>query len=195
VQRAALLGLGARQLPEALPALLQAAQSGDPATRLIAISAVAAYASPDAIVALGGAANDAEASVRDAAIGFLSSRPEPAATSALVSCLANPLTHDRAVEALANPVSGRIEGISSALETAGHELATSLVAALARMKRTDALAGIVDALSLGNHEVRRAAAAALGALRSPQAKAALSRAVDEDPDEEVRRIALAGLAP
>jgi HEAT repeat protein len=105
------------------------------------------------------------------------------------------LTRDRAVEALANPVAGRIAGISAALETAGHDLATSLVAALARMKRSDALAAIVDALSLGNGEVRRAAAAALAALRSPQARAALERAVDEDADEEVRRIALAGLTP
>jgi HEAT repeat protein len=195
VQRAALLGLGARKLPEALPALLQAALSLDPATRLIAISAVAAYPGPDAVAALGNAANDVEVTVRDAAIGFLAARPEPSATSALVACLANPLTRDRAVESLATPVEGRIAGIASALETAGYELATSLVAALARMKRADALAAVVDALALGNNDVRRAAAAALAAVRSPQARAALSRAVDDDPDEEVRRIALAGLAP
>jgi HEAT repeat protein len=63
------------------------------------------------------------------------------------------------------------------------------------MKRADAEAAIADALVSGNTDVRRAAASALAALRSPPAMAALSRAVDEDPDEEVRRIALRGLTP
>jgi HEAT repeat protein len=195
VQRAALLGFGARQLPEVLPALLQAALNADPSTRLIAISAIASYPAPEAVIALGTASSDPEASVRDAAIGFLSSRAEPEATSVLIACLGNPLTRDRAVEGLASPLNGRIAGIAQALETARHELATALIAALTRMKRADALAVIVDALSLGNTEVRRAAAAALAALRSPQAKAALERAVDEDTDEEVRRIGLSGLRP
>jgi HEAT repeat protein len=195
VQRAALLGLGARQLPEVLPALLQAALNADPSTRLIAISAIASYSAPEAINALAAASGDPEASVRDAAIGFLASRTGPAATNALIASLGNPLTRDRAVEGLASPVAGRIAGVAQALETAGHELATSLVAALARMKRADALAAIIDALSLGNTDVRRASAAALAALRSPQAKAALERAVDEDTDGEVRRIGLAGLRP
>jgi HEAT repeat protein len=169
--------------------------NADPSTRLIAISAVASYTAPEAISALANASGDPEPQVRDAAIGFLAARTEPDAAAALISSLGNPLTRDRAVEGLSQPIIGRVGIIASALETAGPELATSLVAALARMKRPDAMAAIVDALSMGNTDVRRASASALSALRTPQAKAALERAVDEDSDEEVRRIGLAGLTP
>ena len=194
VQRAALLGLGSRRVPEALPVLLQAAHSPDAATRLIALSAVAAYQSPDGLAAIATATGDPDAAVRDAAIGFLTAREEPAATAALIALLANPFARDRAVESLASAPC-RIGGISAALEGAGAELATSLVAVLARTRRPEALAAIIDALALPNVFARRAAAAALGALRTPEARAALERAIDSDSDPEVRRAGLAAAGP
>ena len=195
VQRAALLGLGARKLPEALPSLLEAIASPDPATRLIAVSAVAPYPDPSALEALVAAAGDSDPSVRDAAIGFLKGREEEAAARALIGLLEVPLAHDRAVEALATPDPRRIATLASALENAGAALAVSLVAALVRMKRPDALAAIIDALGSPNVFARRAAAAALAALRAAEARAALERAVDSDPDPEVRRAGLSGLGP
>lgn len=195
VQRAALLGLGARKVPEGLPVLLEAVRSPDPATRLIAVSAVAGYDGGDGVSALAGATSDPDAAVRDAAIGFLAGRPEPTATAALIGLLANPFSRERAVEALATPSPGRMNGILGALDGAGAELATSLIAVLARMRRPDALAAMIDALSLANVHARRAAAGALGALRVPQAQAALERAIDSDADPEVRRAALAAASP
>ena len=195
VQRAALLGLGSRKVPESLPVLLHAARSPDAATRLIALSAVAVYGGPEGLVALAAATGDPDAAVRDAAIGFLAGREEPAATETLLALLGNPFTRDRAVDALAAPAPGRMEGILAALEGASAGLATSLVAVLARMRRADGLAAIIDALSLANVFARRAAASALGALRAAEAHAALERAIDADPDPEVRRAALAASSP
>ena len=193
VQRAALLGLGARKVAAALPVLLAATQSVDAATRLIALSAIAPYPDGSVVAALEAAAGDAETTVRDAAIGYLSARDEPAAAAALIGLLGNALLRERAVEALASPGRSRIPALSAALETADHDLANALVAALARMRRPDATAAIVDALLAANVFARRAAASALGALRTPEARAALERAADNDRDEEVRKASRAAL--
>ena len=195
VQRAALLGLGARGQPSALPALLAGARSNDPATRQIALAAIAQQKAPEALSALTNAATDPDSSVRDAAINFLSAREDMDSTSALISLLTHPLSRARSLDALSTTAQGRIAGIAAALEGAGADLAGALIAALARMKRADSLAAIIDALSLPNLPVRRAAALALAAIHSPHARAALERAVDSDPDSEVRRICLAALGP
>jgi HEAT repeat protein len=194
VQRAALLGLGSRRAPEALLVLQRAALSPDAATRLIALSAIAGYQGPDGLAAISSATSDPDAAVRDAAIGFLPGREEPAATAALIGLLTNPLVRERAVESLAISPS-RTTGIAAALEGAGPELSSSLIAVLARSRRPDALAAIIDALTLPNVFARRAAAAALGALRTPEARAALEHAIDSDPDPEVRRAGLAAAGP
>jgi HEAT repeat protein len=195
VQRAALLGLGERQRPEALPALVRASRSADATTRLIAISAISSSTTDEAAKVLAAGAGDTELSVRDAAIGFLASRPEELATQALIGALADPSSREHALQALCTQVPGRVTTIRVALEQAGHELAALLVAGLARMKRPDAQAAIDDALSRGSLGARRAAAAALATVRTPRARIALERAAGNDPDEEVRRLARAGLDP
>ena len=174
--------------------LLQGFRSVDAATRLIALSAVAGYDGPDALGALAAATGDPDAAVRDAAIGFLAARSEPAATAALISLLAVPPLRERAVEALGSSPA-RLPGIAAALEGAGRDLATSLVAVLARARRPDALAALIDALSAPNVFARRAAAGALAALGSPEARAALERSLVSDADPEVRRLGLSAAAP
>ena len=195
LQRAALLGLGSRKVPEALPALIAALGGADGATRLIALSAIAAYDQPEALAALAAATSDSESSVRDAAIGVLAGRREPGATTALIQALRNPLTREHAAEALASPVGGRIGTIASTLESADADLAGALISALARMRRSDAVAAVVDALALPNVAARRAAASALAALRSSETRPFLEQAAADDADEEVRRAALSGLGP
>jgi HEAT repeat protein len=171
--------------------LLAAASSADAGTRLIALSAIAAYDSPEVVPALAAAASDPEESVRSAAIGFLGSRRE--ATGALIALLDHPLARDRALDELGAAIEGRISGIASALLSAERELAMSLAAALARINRPDALAALVDALSERSVEARRASASALAAIGTRDARAALERALSADPDPEVRRSCLLGL--
>ena len=195
VQRAALLGLGARKTKGALPVLLDSTTNVDPATRLIALSAIAGWPDGTVVAALEAAAGDAELTVRDAAIGYLAARDQPEATAALIALLGNAVVRERTVEALATPGRNRIPALLSALETADHPLSNALVAALARMRRPDASAAVVEALVFANVFARRAAASALGALRTPDARAALERTLDTDGDEEVRKACLAALGP
>ena len=194
VQRAALLGIGSRRVIEALPLLLAAANSSQPATRLIALSGIAQYSALEVVNALAEAASDSDPSVRDAALGYLCTRTEPAAATALISLLGNPLARDRAIVALSSPSAVRLASVVAALEAADPERAGFLIAVLARMKRPDALAAITSALSLANVYVRRAAAATLAALPSAELRPVLERVALSDPDLEVRRACLAGLA-
>jgi len=193
VQRAALVGVGSRKALEALPLILSAANGAEAATRLIALSALAQYSVPQAVLALVVAASDPDASVRDAAIGYLSSRSEPAAAAALIGLLGNPIARERAVVALSVPSSVRVASILAALETAGPDRASPLIAALARMRRPDSLAAIITALSFADVNVRRAAAETLSVLPSEEGRAALARASTTDSDPEVRRLCQSGL--
>ena len=192
LQRAALLGLGTQRQAQSLPALLAALESKDAATRLVGVSALAAFAPPgptgaEVLPALARAAHDPDESVRTAAMGFLAARQEPAATALLVGLLAQPAARAAALAALAQPVPGRIAGLQAGLESADDELAPLVVAALARMGRADATAALVDALTGPNAHSRRAAAGALAQL-GPGAHSELARAAAEDPDPEVRRL-------
>nr|WP_153868780.1 MULTISPECIES: HEAT repeat domain-containing protein [Myxococcaceae] len=196
LQRAALLGLGAQRQVDSLPALLSALDAPDAATRLVAVSALAAFGGnapgggggpPEVLPALGRAAHDPDESVRTAALGFLAAREEPAATALLVGLLAHPAARAAALSALAQPVPGRIAGLQAGLESADEEVAPLVVAALARMGRADATAALVDTLKGGHAHSRRAAASALAQL-GPAAHAALASAAEEDPDPEVRRL-------
>src|SRR5678815_2507318 len=81
IQRAAPVGLGVAGQTESLPVILAATQVADPATRLVALSALISFESPDVLRALVGAATDADESVRSAAIGFLSTTAGPGAVS------------------------------------------------------------------------------------------------------------------
>jgi HEAT repeat protein len=193
IRRAAIVGLGTIREPKTLPLLRDVARSPDPATRLVAISALAEFSVPEVVPLLAHAASDPSENVRAAAIGFLATRAGDAATKALIDQLPNPAVRDRVIAALAVAPDGRAEGILSALESAGAELASWLVAALVRMRRPSGFAAIAAALAFENVEARRAAAAALAALGTREANDALRRVAAGDLDPEVRRYALAAM--
>ncbi|NVJ13581.1 HEAT repeat domain-containing protein [Myxococcus sp. AM010] len=187
VRRAALLGLGVGRRPDALPVLLEAAKSEDAATRLVALSAVAEYEAPETLPALLHAAGDGDDSVRSAAVGFIATRPGVPATQALVSLLGDMTLRERVVSALALPLEGRLPGLLAALEAADELTAPLLVAALARMRRSDAQAALLQLLGSASPAGRRAAVPAVAALGTLEAREALERASTQDEDPEVRR--------
>ena len=193
VSRAALIGLGISRRPEAQAILLEASGADDPATRLVAVSALADFDSPEVLRALERAASDPAETVRTAAIGFLAGRSGPGATTALVHLLPAASDRERIVAALSVPVDGRVDALIDELARADDETAPLLVAALIRMRRSDAAAALVGAMDLPNPAARKAVASALPALRTRAARLALDDAAERDIDPEVRRIAALGL--
>ena len=144
VQRAALIGLGLSKTGS-LGIVLRAATHPDPATRLVAVSALAAFSSPEAARALSQSATDSDESVRTAAIGVLSARVGTEATDMLIQLMLNQGEDtDKVISALSVPVEGRIAAITSSLKTADDELSPRLTSTLARMHRPDARAALVS---------------------------------------------------
>ena len=188
VQRAAIVGLGVAQHTSALPLVIQATRAASPATRLVALSALAGFRDPAVLVAFRDAAGDPEESVRTAAIGFLAAMKGIAATRVLVGLLRTGEATDRVLAALALHVEGRVAGLVAALEEADDETAPFLVSALARLRRPEANAALVSAMSMSNVAARKAAPSALAVLRNAEAVSALRRAAAEDREPEVRQI-------
>ena len=190
VRRAALVGLGIARRPEGEPLLVDATRSLDPATRLVAVSALADFDDSAAVLeALARTARDRDESVRNAAIGFLASRNGAAATGLLVDALGDARDPERVIAALSTPVAGRIDDLAAALATADDERAPHLVAALARMRQPAADVALQRALDGANPAARKAAAAAVAAQPGTDAALALRRVATADPDPEVRRVA------
>ncbi|HVT08031.1 MAG TPA: HEAT repeat domain-containing protein [Polyangia bacterium] len=187
VQRAAIVGLGVAQHASALPLVIQATRAANPATRLVALSALAGFRDPAVLVAFRDAAGDPEESVRTAAIGFLAAMKGIAATRVLVGLLRSAAS-ERVLAALALHVEGRVAGLVAALEEADDETAPFLVSALARLRRPEANAALVGAMTMSNLAARKAAPSALAVLRNAEAVAALRRAAAEDREPEVRQI-------
>jgi HEAT repeat protein len=185
--RAALLGLASLQRSDALPLIERAARSADRATRLMALAAALTLDAPESLSILRDAAVGDDEEVRRAAISHLAERPGPAATLALSSLLAEPRAREGVVEALGHPRVDQLPALFTALETAGDEIAPILVRLLART--ADPVTALEAALASSGPEGRRAAAAELAALAVPRSRSALGRALTEDPDSEVRRIA------
>jgi len=140
------------------------------------------------------AAVDTDDSVRTAALGFLSAIPGPAATAALVGLLPGAASPEPIVAALSVYVEGRIGGLLTALASADDETAAALTAALARLRRPEAVEGLLSIMAMSNHRARRAAASALGALATRESIAVLKNAAAGDPDPGVRQIAAVLLA-
>jgi HEAT repeat protein len=194
MRRAALIGLGIRKHRAALPILLSAASSPEPATRLVAVSAIAGFDAPEVVPALGQAVADRDDSVRTAALGFLAARPTVEATLALIDRLRAGAYDPRILAALSIASEGRIQGILTALEAADDELSPRLTSALARMHNPNATAVLLSALSMPSAPARKAAAATLGAIGTQEAMEQLRRASTDDPDPEVRRICALALS-
>lgn len=193
VRRAALIGLGTLRRPGAFPLLLRAAESSDAATRLAALSAIAETGAPGAVSALIRAGTDPDERVRALAFDLLTTRPEPQATRWLIDRLGLPLERDRAIDALAQVVDGRIEGVFAALETSDAMTSAWLLEALLRKRQPTGVAAAEAALHLDNVYARRSAAAALASVGISSAQESLAQAATLDPDPEVRRICAAAI--
>ena len=181
IQRAALVGLGVAQRSDSLPLILNAARTPDPATRLVAISALAGFRSLSVLSAFRVAASDADESVRTASIGFLAAMPGGPATRTLITMLATTTATEEILTALSLHVEGRISGLVVGLEEANDETAPALTSALARMRRPDAAAALVKTMGMQNVAARKAAAGALAILATKDALSVLRKAAGEDP--------------
>jgi HEAT repeat protein len=189
IRRACLMGLSNARSPELLPVVLDATLDRDAATRLVAVSALAAFDATRAIERLGElAASDADQSVRSAALSALADRPGQEATRALISLLGAPELESRARDALSSPAPGRIDGILAALNIADEELAAMLASCLARMRTPEALLALSSALALPSAVARKAAVITAAAVGTRPLLEALSKRAGNDADPEVGRI-------
>ena len=161
VQRAALIGLGIARAAEALSTVIAAARSPDPATRLVAVSALAGFddprrswpCSPSAPPTATRACAPPPSASSPRGPGR---RADPGADPA---CCSQPRSAGLARQALALPSPERIAGLLAALESADDELAPLLASALARMRRARGRRGARRALcTLANVAARKAAA-------------------------------------
>ena len=193
--------------------MLAATASEDPATRLVALSAISGFGSPEVLSALARAAHDPSENVRTAAIGFLAAVPGAAATQLLAGLLrhaapaysAQPhattldaaerdsagrasIGPDAIVTALATHNEGRIPGLLAALETADDETAPELAAALARQRGPESLAALVTLMTTPNRAARKAAAVTLAGLSTRETLEVVAAAAINDPDPEIRQI-------
>jgi HEAT repeat protein len=186
VQRAALLGLGLRADASSLATFLQAAESDDAATRLVALSALASLREERALQALATAARDEDEGVRSAAIGHL--QAAPGGSPFLITLLRDGSERARSASALSTPHLERVSALLQGLSDADEALATLLTSCLAKLGGAQGRDGLLAALTLDNKAARMAAAHALAALGTREANAALAQSAANDPDPELRRV-------
>jgi HEAT repeat protein len=189
VRRACLMALSNARSPELLPLVVDATHATDPATRLVAVSALAAFDAVGVGQRLADLArSDADPSVRSAALSALADRPGADATKTLISLLDVPDLAFRVRAALSSPTAGRIEGILTALIAADDELASMLASCLARMRTQEAMLALSSALALPSAMARKAAVITAAAVGSRPLLDALAKRSDSDPDPEIVRI-------
>lgn len=189
VRRAALVGLGITRAARGAAVVLEALRSDDLSTRLVALSAAAAFELDETAEAVAASVGDPDPTVRAAALGFLGARPGVRASERLIALLDEERLRDEVALALSQYVRGRVPALLAALEAADDSRARLLVSVLSRIGRPDARAALGVALAMDRPEPRRAAAAALSAVDSALASALLASLASTDPDPEVRRLA------
>jgi HEAT repeat protein len=193
LQRAAIVGMGARQDPALRPVVAAALSSPDPAIRLVAASSIAAFAGAE-VELQRLAASDSDAGVRHAAIELLAARDDAAATSALVRILERDPSSKAASAALGRGIDARIPTLLDLLGRSSDGLARALVSVLSRADSRAARAALDVVFESSNVAARRAAARVLSVLLDEAAKSSLARAAALDSDLEVRRICAAAIA-
>jgi HEAT repeat protein len=194
VRRAALLALGGVKSASSLPLLRPALSSTDPATRLVALSALAEFNEHEAVESARTGMRDPDESVRSAAVTLLAGRPGLEATRTLIAELGNPSLQERVVQALSQPMDGRVDTLVVALRTASPEEAPRLVSALVRMRSSEAVAALEEAFTQDGPHIRRAVIPALAAVGTASARRLLERAARDDADPQVRQISSAVLS-
>jgi HEAT repeat protein len=168
--------------------MLAATTAHDPATRIVALSAVSGFRSGEVLRALAQSAVDPDPTVSTVAINLLSAVPGTAATLELTSLLSGSRAREQIVAALSVHIEGRVPGLSAALEIADDESAGALTSALARMRRADATAALLGTMTSENSRARKAAATTLAGIGQTDALEILRVAATNDPEPEVRRI-------
>lgn len=194
VRRAGVVGLGIVGGSDARAAIERALGASDPATRLLALSALEKTRSEASLSRVIAMIDDSDIRVRNAAFETLADWPGPDAAAALRDLLHSHPGDDRFVEALARPVSGRLEVLIEALLAADETHAPLLTAALARNGSIQAVAALQDVLARGTTPARKEAASALIASGNRAQQNAVREAVAAEKDPEVRRVVSALLA-
>jgi HEAT repeat protein len=196
VRRAALTGIGVAKNRALVPLLIEALESADAATRLVAISSLARYASDVELALVAKAAkHDPDANVQNAAIELLADSPAAIATETLIELLSVDEQRARALEALARRAPQRLPLLAVSLRQATSAVAEGLAALIARLPVETSEGVLLESLRSPNPSARRAAARTLGLLyESERVATELARAASSDADPEVRRLCAARLS-
>lgn len=188
--RAAIGGLGHIGHPDALPPLLAALRSPDPARRIDVLNALGKRGGSGAVDALQWvAAADVDEQVVQSSIDALARLATPEAVDTLINLTSDPTRRDACVAALADLRKEQIEFIGKGLAHAQSAVRRAVVNALGRMKQPLASELLSTALDDEDASVRLAAASALGHLGSRSAERKLVAMARTDPDPGARRAA------
>jgi HEAT repeat protein len=188
--RAAIAGLGLIGHPDALPPLLAALRSPDPARRVDALRAVGERGGPGAVDALRWVAGaDAEPQVVQSAIRALSRLATPEAVETLITLTSDPIRREACVTALSQLGKEQIQLIGQGLRHAQPAVRRAVVEVLGRMKQQEASGLLSTALQDNDASVRLAAVNALAHLGSRSAERQLVTMARTDPEPAVRRAA------
>ena len=114
-----------------------------------------------------------------------------AAAHALLALSAERTTHDPALAALVTLPQAAVEVVAGALTSGSPGMRVAAVETLARMRHPHASQALVSALRDPVPAIRSAAIAAFGRLGTPRAADLVAALRDADPDEGVRRRAVA----
>jgi HEAT repeat protein len=192
---AALKSLGQIDHEDALPPLLEALRSAEPARRAEALQALGARGGKGAVEAMQWvAAADSESNVARTAVEALARLGTPEAVAALVNLTAEPARREDCVEALSRLGEQKIELIGRGLANAQPSVRRALVDALGRMKHTLASELLSQALDDQDMSVRLAAINALAHIGSRRAERKLVEMMRADPEAAVRRAAQKALS-
>jgi HEAT repeat protein len=198
VRRAALEHLPYLDDDRVLPALQRALSAEAAEVRAAATRAVARVESPAALGALCDALRDADAWVRYFAARGLAEHPHPAAVERLCVCAEHdPATQVRiaatdALGALRSPAA--FETLERLAVNSNGEIAATALGALGRLADDRGLPQLQNAARADVPSRRLAAVRALAAQGSPNAAGSLEWAAAADPEIEVSRTAIEGLA-
>ena len=197
VRRAAIEHLPYLDDPRVVQVLETAMQAESARTRVSAIRAVARLDDPAAAAALRGALDDPDSWVRYHAIRGLGERRDVGAAEALVRLAdedrATPV-RIAAVEAAGAIGAGMAEHLARWASDPEHEIAAAALQGLGQAAEEQTLRPLLDALRSEPGARRKAAVTALAAHGSADAVSALEWTASADPEMEMARAAVEGLA-
>jgi HEAT repeat protein len=178
VRRYLALALGHMEDPRTVDALLGGVSDPDSETRIYSIWALGAVGDPRAVPDLAAILSDADPGVRKMAAHSLGNLGDPAAGPALQAALDDPVADVRWNAALA---------LGQLADPAGTQV-------LLRMVERDYLDGVEGITPVQKKEVMVNAIKVLAVLQGEGTEELLHRLAQDDPDLEVRSVAMTALA-